>query len=401
MGDLIPVPDLDLRNEEQLAAQAIARTSGGLTVEIIDAQIAARQALRVMVAAGGLADPLCPELTNANPSSPHVVLLEAQAWLLAQIARRINQIPVRDQIEFARLFGIELRPSEAATTTLTFTVAPPVGVDVTIPALTQVSTEDGSIVFETAVELVIPYGQASGDVAAQNTVAGAFLLAPDKLTRQIDPVAYVTSVTNAAAIDSGADTETVDMALQRARNFQRRAERLVSTQDIEQAVLEEALNNNGIVRAFPFVVSGQFNTRQAGHTTLVVMTTSGAAVSAEVKLATSALLEQLIGNQFVYVIDPRYVAFDVHAQVRLLGVAPQTATLAAVERSLRTFYAAGRANFGRDILRAEIIAVIESTPGIDRIVSPPTGPILAAPTADVRLNPWELPQLNNVTLDVE
>jgi phage-related baseplate assembly protein len=130
------------------------------------------------------------------------------------------------------------------------------------------------------------------------------------------------------------------------------------------------------------------------------MTRSGAAIGLDIKQSISALLEQLVGNQFVYVLDPLYVAFNVEAQVRLRTVAPQSATLAAVERNLRAFYAPRQENFGRDILRAEIIAVIEDTDGVDRIVSPPDGPILAAPAVDVRLNPWQLPQLNEVTLSV-
>src|SRR2546423_15391781 len=130
MANLIPAPNLDLRDEEQIAAQAIARVSGLLTVEQIDVQIETLRRLRTMVEGGAITSPVCPELTNANPSSPHAVLLEAQAWLLAQVARRIHLLPVRDQIEFARLFGIELRAATQASATLRFTVAPPPGTDV-------------------------------------------------------------------------------------------------------------------------------------------------------------------------------------------------------------------------------------------------------------------------------
>ena len=134
MADLIPAPDLDIRNEEeQLAAEAISRVSGGLSVVIIDSQIEALRKLRPMVEAGTLEPPICPELTNANPSAPHTVILEALAWQEAQLARRINQIPKRDQIEFHRLFKIQLRESAPAITTVQFSVDPPPGVDVTVP----------------------------------------------------------------------------------------------------------------------------------------------------------------------------------------------------------------------------------------------------------------------------
>lgn len=45
--NLIPSPDLDLRDEERLAAEAIARVSGGLTVSRIDQQIEILRELRL------------------------------------------------------------------------------------------------------------------------------------------------------------------------------------------------------------------------------------------------------------------------------------------------------------------------------------------------------------------
>jgi len=167
MATLIQPPDLDLRDDEQLAAEAIGFVSGGLTTDRVDAQIAERRKLRDMIVAG-LAMPICPELTNANPSSPHTVLLEAMAWLTAQLAHRVNQLPVRDEIAFAGLFQITLRAATFATTTLTFITT---GThDATIPSGTQVATSDSSIVFDTTEELVILSGHTTGTVAAQRTV---------------------------------------------------------------------------------------------------------------------------------------------------------------------------------------------------------------------------------------
>ncbi len=229
---LIPAPDLDLRNEELLAAQAIAYVSGGLTVDRIVTQIGVLREAMAILRSGLPAPPICPELTNANASSPHTILLETIAWMMAQQARRINQLPVRDEIEFHRLFGVELRAATKATTVLTFTLAfVPPDTDVTIPAGTIVSTPDGLFSFATDEDLVIAsqYGDQSGAVVASSTVAGATLLSANTLTKMTDVVAFVDSTTNTAAVDSGTDAETIDQALQRARNYQRRGERLVSS----------------------------------------------------------------------------------------------------------------------------------------------------------------------------
>lgn len=398
--NLVPAPILDIRDEELLAAQAIARISGPLSVAHIDSDIEMLRQLREMVAAGGLPAPICPELTNANPSSPHTALIEVFAWLVAQITYRINQLPEKNQIEFARLFGITLREETKATTTLTFAVAPPVNTSVVIPAGATVQTPDGLFAFTTATEKVIPYGSADRSVLAERTVAGRTLLSPNVLTVMVDPVAWVTSVTNASAVDSGNDRESVAAALERARNFQRKGERLVSAADIEAEIFDNVLRGNGVVRAFPFVKDGDFSANHPGHTTVVVMTRNATPIDAATKELINASLKKLVGSQFVYIKDPTFVAFDVSSQARLTGISPQNAVVAAIEANLRSFYAATQANFGRPILRSEIIAIIEGTPGVQQIVAQPGGAILALPAADVVLAPYAIPKLNTVSTNV-
>jgi uncharacterized phage protein gp47/JayE len=397
---LIERPNLEIRNEEQLAAQAIARVTGGLDVTLIDAYIAKLQETRKVVALGGLPPAICPELTNANPSAPHTVLLEVFSWLLAQMGYRINQIPEQNLIEFARLFGIELKQATRAETMLRFQTENAVGA-VIVPAGTRVGTLDGEVVFETAEGLSIPLGQPTGDVRARNVAVGHTLLAPGTLVNLIDNVAFIASATNPAAIDAGTELESVASALERMRQYQRRTERIVTAKDLEEAILQDAMDGNGIVRAFPFVADGNFDSKRrvVGNTTVIVGTRNGEPVDSITRGKIGALLNQLVGNQFVYIVDPIFVGFNIEATVQLNTNTPQGAVLAVVERNLRNFYdASSRENFGRPILRSEIIAVIEGTPGVDRIVVAPNEPILASPLADLRTRVWELPKLNNVIL---
>lgn len=402
MPELIPAPILDVRSGEQLAAQAIARVSGGHTVALIDRYIEILRELRALVAAGGLAPPVCPELVNANPSSPHTALLEAFAWLVEQIAYRINQVPDQNRIEFARLFRIELRAAEQATAALEFTVAPPPDTQVVIPAGTRVATAGGDIVFETTVEKIIPYGSADLTVEARRTVAGRTLLAPGVLVDLLDVPAFVTGVTNSQAVESGSDAETVAAALERARNYQRRAERLVNDRDIEDAIREDVLFGNGIVRVWPLVKDGDWETPQAGHTTMVAMTSAGAPLGDELKAAIRLKLREAVGAQFIYLKDPSFVNFNVSANVKLkAGLVTQNAVIADAERRLREFYSpADPGNFGRTISRSEVIAIIEDTDGVARIEPQPGGDILAAPADDVDIAPYEMPRLVGVTLNV-
>lgn len=397
----IEYPDIEIRNEARLAADSIARVSGGLTADIVNAQIETRRELLKLIA-DGLDAPICPELTNANPSSPHTVLLEAFAWALAQGMYRFNRVPEQNFIAFANLFGIERRLATFAETTLTFTVAPPLNTAVTIPIGTEVTTADGLYVFQTAAALVIPYGTPTGSVLARRTVNGHTLLQPEVLTELIDPVAFVTGVTNLNAIDSGTALESIESVLERVKRFQRRGERIVSTKDLEEAILEDGLAGNGIVRAFPFVRNGEFGSGQplVGHTTVVVMTRTGENIDATATQRIAVLLDTAVGNQFIYLVNPTYVEFDVTASIKLSTGSPSDATVALVETNLRNFYAASRENFGRPILRSEIIAVIEGTAGVDRIEVPESGVILASPLVDTKLVEYQLPKLGDVTITV-
>lgn len=403
---MIEYPDLEIRNEDELAAQAIARVSGGLTAEIVQAQIGEREEILKLIEAG-LDTPICPELTNANPSAPHTVLLEAFAWLLAQQAYRFNRVPEQNLIAFANLFGIEPRAATAAETTLRFTVAAPVGTNVSVPVGTQVSDADGKFVFETTTATTIPSGTTTGSVLAQRTIAGHTLLAPNVLTEMIDSIAFVEAVTNLSAIDSGTELESIDSTLNRVKQYQRRGERIVSTKDLEEAILYEALNGNGVVRAFPFIKNGEFLTfqRRVGFTTVVVMTKTGENIDAISRAKIAALLDTAVGNQYIYVVNPSFVEFDVAASVRLNTGAPSGAVVAAIEKNLRNFYSASREQFGRGIYRSEIIAVIEGTGGVDRIetqtiITPDDVRILDAPLADAKLYEFQLPKLVNVTITV-
>lgn len=393
---LISRPDLTIADEELLAAEAIARTTGALTVELVDSYAATFAELRNIVAAGSL-QPICPELTNANPSAPHTVILEAQAWMLAQLAYRINQIPEQNVIEFARLFGVELRAAAAAETILTFTKT---GGAVTVPAGTRVATADERIVFETTGALMISQADATGEIPARNLVAGHTLLAPGKLTNLLDAIASVVAVTNQFAVDSGTERESTQSALERMRQYQRRGERIVSAKDLETAILSEAMNGNGIVRAFPFVASGDFGgVPQAGHTSVIVMTSAGENVDSSTLQKIQVLLGETVGNQFISIVNPVFVDFEVEANVRLNSNSNQGAIVAAIDRNLRTFYAPARAQFGRAIYRSEIIAIIEGTGGVDRIESGALQ-ILASPLSDATLADYQLPYLANVTINV-
>jgi uncharacterized phage protein gp47/JayE len=370
----IPAPDIDSRDGERLAAEAIARLNEA-----------------------------CPELTNNNAGSLFVALAEEQAWLVEQALYAVNRLPPLAAVEFARLFGIELRLATPATATLTFTVAPPAGTPAVIPAGTRVTTADGAHVFETDEELALSSASPVGSVSATRTADGHVLLDAGALSRVAEPVAWATGVTNEQAVDSGTEQEEAESALARMRSYQRRAERIVSARDLQEAI-EELTGGGLIMRVFEKTEDGHWGpgefARRVGCTTVLLMTAAGNAVSAEVKAQIGALSEQFVGHVYVYLKDPVFRTFDIACDVRLTGLAVQSVTRSRIETALRRRYEVKESNIGAPILRSDIIEEIEKTAGVASIVAQsPSGAILASPPADVELEPYEMPKLVNITLN--
>lgn len=98
-----------------------------------------------------------------------------------------------------------------ATTTLKFTKTPTVTSAVTIPEGTRVATEDG-VVFATTAEATIEKGESTVEVTAQAAEAGAASsgILDGMITKMVDAVPYIESVTNSAITSGGTDAEDDD-----------------------------------------------------------------------------------------------------------------------------------------------------------------------------------------------
>lgn len=99
-----------------------------------------------------------PEWTNHNPSDPGITLIELAAWMTELILYRLNRVPDKNYIAFLNLLGIKLKPPRAAQALLQFGLVEGASKQRILKG-TQVATPQGteeeSIVFETARDLVI------------------------------------------------------------------------------------------------------------------------------------------------------------------------------------------------------------------------------------------------------
>jgi predicted phage baseplate assembly protein len=101
-----------------------------------------------------------PEWTEHNVSDPGITLIELYAWLTELLVYRINRIPERLHFGLLALVGVEPRPPECASVPVRFLLDQPGGGAV-VPAGTEIASPrtagSESVVFQTAVELVVPH----------------------------------------------------------------------------------------------------------------------------------------------------------------------------------------------------------------------------------------------------
>jgi uncharacterized phage protein gp47/JayE len=141
----VPAPVLDTRDGDAVTAEAISN--------------------------------LPTELSDRSDSNPAVVMIEAQGTFFDKLLFQINQWPSSVIQKCLSLIGITLTAAAKSTVTQTFTLAAPQANDTTIAEGTQVSITDGSIVFETLTDLIIPaYTTPTGTISMTSgspTVTGS------------------------------------------------------------------------------------------------------------------------------------------------------------------------------------------------------------------------------------
>ena len=108
-----------------------------------------------------------------------------------------------------QLLGVTRLAAQPAITTILFTLANALTVPFTIPAGTQVGTQDGLAIFATNTDLIIQAGQTTGSVTATATTAG--VAANGYLCGQVSilitPSTFIASAANTTTTSGGAALE--------------------------------------------------------------------------------------------------------------------------------------------------------------------------------------------------
>lgn len=155
------------------------------------------------------------------PAQPERLLINLYAYREILVRNAIQQTGLQNLLAFAsypaidylgQLVGVSRLPAQPATTTLQFTLTNSLTSAFTIPAGTQVGTNDGAFVFATDAALTIPPGTLSGTITAtcQTPGSGGNGYLPGQITILIGGNAFIASVSNTTTSSGGAEPETDD-----------------------------------------------------------------------------------------------------------------------------------------------------------------------------------------------
>ena len=163
-------------------------------------------------------------------ASPHRMELYAAAAQIYHAMHYIDRAGKQNLLKYsysefldnlAAFKGLVREPAEAASATLRFTLSAVRATATGIPVGTRAAVPDWSVYFATAKYMEIPAGAMTVDVPALCTVTGTVGngLAVGELSKLVDPIPYMASVSNVAVTAGGAEAESDDHLAERIYLF--------------------------------------------------------------------------------------------------------------------------------------------------------------------------------------
>lgn len=162
-----------------------------------------------------------------EPAQVEQLVLNAFAYREVLVRNQIQDAALQNLVSFARfpmldylgeLVGVVRLPSQAARTTIEFTLVPGHG-DVVIPQNTRISTTDGRVNFELIQDVPVLSADNTATVTAiaqtDGSVGNDYALGTVSVI--LDPQAYLATATNTTVTEGGTQEETDDQLRDRVK----------------------------------------------------------------------------------------------------------------------------------------------------------------------------------------
>ena len=290
-----------------------------------------------------------------------VLLLERFNAGMAQMLYQFSQAPVLDYI--AGLVAVERLPAANSGCIVRFNLVPGHG-SVVIPAGTRVATGDSKAIFELADDILIPPSVNSVEALVTAQIAGkaANGYVPGFVNKILDPLAFVSSVTNMTTTGGGSDEETDEQLRERIKL----APTQYSTAGSRQSYIYHAKSAN------PAIIDVSVSSPIPGTVYIVPLLAQGAyaQVIADIHAVCSAETVRPLTDT-VIVSEPTEIFYDIEVELTIYEGANITDTEIKVLDALKEYTESKSQRLGLDIIRSHIVQVCRISDVYDvQVISP-------------------------------
>ncbi len=331
-----------------------------------------------------------------QPAQVERLLIDLIAYREMLLRIGIQEASKQNLVEYAafpmldylgELVGVTRLAAQSATAIMRFILTEAQTFDVLIPEGTQIETKDGKFIFATKEAAMVEAGQISTEIAAAEETGGAEAngYIAGEINGIINPIAYVASAVNVSVSMGGSEQESDDRLRARIKEAPEsysnagskgayRYHAMSAHQDIVDVAVVSL--SPGTVNVYPLTSTGN-----PSDTMLFLV---GDAVNAEKVRPLTDL---------VNVLSPTQVDFTIVANVTLYASADPDSANTLIQTALNSYASSMKSALGKDIIRTQIIARINSVYGVYKTA-------LINPAADRVLDEYEWANCSNITVNI-
>jgi phage-related baseplate assembly protein len=329
-----------------------------------------------------------------QPAQAEQTILNIFAYRESLLRSKVQSLWQQNLVDYAiginldnlgALMGVVRLDSNFATCTMRFNIITGHS-GVTIPVGTRIGSTDGQKIFRTVTATTIPVGTYVADVQAQSTVEGTssngFIIG--SLSNLLDPLAFVTSVSNTNVTAGGSDIESDDTLRTRIR------------------LAPNAFSNAGSYGAYRFfalsanpdIIDVAITSPIPGQVNIYPLLSDGSTTPQQVldQVYATCNAETVRPLTDTVVVEaPTIVDYDLVLDLTIYNTAIGSDVQAAVLAALQSFVDLRRQSLGQDLTDSQIIRQAQ----IDGVYK-----VELVGWSDLTINDTEYPFCNSITVNI-
>lgn len=306
-----------------------------------------------------------------QPAQIERLMVDVGAYRETVLRMKIQETAKQNLLSYAPLdilehigepLGVRKLLADCSVTTLKFSIDEPLDFDFKINLGCEVESKDGLVIFQTTQDVILKAGESSVTVEAICETPGAignnYIIG--SINNLITPLSYISNVENITVSSGGADDEEADGLRERIRqapekfsNAGSRGAYRYHTLSAHQSIIDVAITSPspGVVNIYP-------------------LTKDGNPSSEILEIVQKYLSDDKIRplTDYVQVLSPEKIDFSIKATIYLYKDSDENSVLTTINNKLNEYKATLSEKLGKDVIRTQIISILNSVYGVFKVV---------------------------------